>query len=84
MTAEELVKRIPIVNSKQSAEIIATPYGVAVKITGKGAKLTAQYWVRENYLNGTFSVDYGVVRHGLGYVVPYHDSDVVWKGILFG
>ena len=74
MTAEWIVTRVPMVHCAQSAQIIETAQGLAVKITGKGAKLTAKYYCRELYYDGILETDWQSVRHGLGYLIPFYNN----------
>lgn len=59
------------------ASVITTEFGPAVKVIGKGAKITARHWTRENYCDGITNCDWSFPeppRHGLGYVIPYYDN----------
>ena len=58
--------------------IIATEYGEAVKVEGKGAKSIAAYFARERYLNGDTDTNWARVnpRHGLGYIIPMYENPI--------
>jgi hypothetical protein len=71
MTPEYIVLRV---SKPQSATIINTEFGIAVKITGKGARVTAQYYARELYYDGIVNTNWEGVRHGLGYLIPFYDN----------
>jgi hypothetical protein len=73
MTPEYIVSRVKGYGVKD-AEIINTEFGTAVKITGKGAKITALMYSRELYYDGIVNTNWNNVRHGLGYLIPFYDN----------
>jgi hypothetical protein len=58
----------------KDAEIIYTEFGIAVKVTGKGAKVTALMYSRELYYDGIVNTNWEGVRHGSGYLIPFYDN----------
>ena len=58
--------------------IIATEYGEAVKVEGKGAKKIAAHFARELYLDGDLDTNWARVnpRHGLGYIIPMYENPI--------
>lgn len=58
--------------------VVATEYGDAVKVEGKGAKNIAAYFARERYLDGDTDTNWARVnpRHGLGYIIPMYDNPI--------
>ena len=66
--------RIMQVSPSKSATVIKTEYGEAVKVTGTGAKVTAEYYNRERYLDGFVDTQWKTVRHGIGYLIPFYEN----------
>ena len=58
--------------------VIATEYGEAVKVEGKGAKKIAAHFARELYLDGDLDTNWSRVnpRHGLGYIIPMYENPI--------
>jgi len=68
------VERIKQVWPNLSVETISTEFGEAIKLSGKGAKVVANYIARENYYDGIVDTLWRDVRHGLGYTVPLYNN----------
>jgi hypothetical protein len=68
------VERIKQVWPNLSVETITNEFGTAIKLSGKGAKVAANYIARENYYDGIVDTLWRDVRHGLGYAVPLYDN----------
>lgn len=73
MTPEYIVSRVKGYGVK-NAEIINTEFGIAVKITGKGSKVTSQYYTKELYYDGIVNTNWHSIRHGSGYLIPFYDN----------
>lgn len=58
--------------------IIATEYGEAVKVQGKGSKHIATYLARELFLDGDLNTNWArdLPRHGLGFIIPMYENPV--------
>lgn len=57
-------------------ELLTLECGQAIKVSGKGAKLIAWNYNRENYLEGYTDTAWDKVypRHGLGYLIPCYNN----------
>lgn len=53
---------------------IQTQYGRAILIKGRGAKVVANLYARENYYDGNVDTIWRNVRHGIGYLVPMYNN----------
>jgi hypothetical protein len=76
MDADYLINRIPTVFPNQRVSVITTQYGNAVKVEGKGARATANYFTRERWFFGSTDTNWRDVRHGLGYLIPLYENPV--------
>jgi hypothetical protein len=58
--------------------VIATEYGEAVKVEGKGSKHIATYMARERFLDGDTNTNWArdLPRHGLGYIIPMYENPI--------
>ncbi len=58
--------------------VVATEYGDAVKVEGKGAKTLVAYFARERFYNGETNTNWAGVmpRHGLGYIIPMYENPI--------
>ena len=76
--ADGVKARVARVAPYARVSIIATEYGEAVKVEGKGAKKIAAYFARERYLDGDTNTNWARVnpRHGLGYIIPMYENPI--------
>lgn len=76
--ADGLKARVRHIAPYARVSIIATEYGDAVKIEGKGAKKLAAYFARERFLDGDTNTNWAPVspRHGLGYIIPMYENPI--------
>lgn len=73
-TPASLAEHIAVMYPCMAVSIIVTPFGEAVKLVGKGARVVATCWCRERYYDGYVNTHWRDVRHGLGYLVPCYDN----------
>ena len=76
--ADGLKDQIKRVAPYVRVSVVATDYGEAVKIEGKGAKTIAAHFARERYLDGDTDTNWARVnpRHGLGYIIPMYENPI--------
>ena len=76
--ADGLKARIVRVAPYARVSVVATEYGDAVKVEGKGAKKIAAHFARERFLDGDTNTNWARVnpRHGLGYIVPMYENPI--------